>query len=40
VLSGRLADGPGGLRRGFVCSAIVLALAALAGSRQRSLDGK
>lgn len=37
VLSGRLADGPGGLQRGFVCSAIVLALAALAGSRQRAL---
>jgi predicted MFS family arabinose efflux permease len=36
-LSGRLADGPGGLQRGFVCSAIVLALAALAGSRQRAL---
>ena len=36
-LSGRLADGPGGLQRGFVCSAIVLALAAVAGSRQRPL---
>jgi predicted MFS family arabinose efflux permease len=36
-LSGQLADGPGGLRRGFLCSAIVLALAALAGSRQRPL---
>lgn len=38
-LSGRLADGPGGLQRGFVCSAIVLLLAALAGSRQRPLEG-
>ena len=36
-LSGRLADGPGGLARGFVCSAIVLALGALLGSRQRPL---
>jgi predicted MFS family arabinose efflux permease len=36
-LSGHLADGPGGLRRGFLCSAIVLALGALAGSRQRPL---
>ena len=36
-LSGHLADGPGGLRRGFLCSAIVLALAALAASRQRPL---
>jgi predicted MFS family arabinose efflux permease len=36
-LSGRLADGPGGLRRGFVCSAIVLALAALIALRQRPL---
>jgi predicted MFS family arabinose efflux permease len=37
-LTGRLADGPGGLQRGFVCSAIVLALGALLGSRQRPLD--
>ena len=36
-LSGRLADGPGGLRRGFLCSAIVLALGALVGWRQRAL---
>ncbi len=36
-LSGRLADGPGGLRRGFLCSAIVLALAALIALRQRPL---
>ena len=36
-LSGRLADGPGGLRRGFLCSAIVLALGALIGWRQRAL---
>jgi predicted MFS family arabinose efflux permease len=36
-LSGRLADGPGGLARGFVCSAIVLALGALFGWRQRPL---
>ncbi len=36
-LSGRLADGPGGLSRGFVCSAIVLALGAAFGSRQRPL---
>ncbi len=36
-LSGRLADGPGGLARGFVCSAIVLALGAACGSRQRPL---
>ena len=36
-LSGRLADGPGGLGRGFICSAIVLALGALLGSRQRPL---
>jgi predicted MFS family arabinose efflux permease len=36
-LSGRLADGPGGLSRGFACSAIVLALGALFGSRQRPL---
>ena len=36
-LSGRLADGPGGLARGFVCSAIVLALGAVSGSRQRPL---
>jgi predicted MFS family arabinose efflux permease len=36
-LSGLLADGPGGLRRGFLCSAIVLALGALSGSRQRPL---
>ena len=36
-LTGRLADGPGGLQRGFVCSAIVLALGAVLGSRQRPL---
>jgi predicted MFS family arabinose efflux permease len=36
-LSGRLADGPGGLARGFVCSAAVLALGALIASRQRPL---
>lgn len=36
-LSGRLADGPGGLRRGFLFSAIVLALAAVIALRQRSL---
>ena len=36
-LSGRLADGPGGLAHGFVFSAIVLALGALLGSRQRPL---
>jgi predicted MFS family arabinose efflux permease len=36
-LTGRLADGPGGLRRGFLCSAIVLALGALVASRQRPL---
>jgi len=36
-LSGLLADGPGGLRRGFPCSAIVLALGAAFGSRQRPL---
>ncbi|MCK9686520.1 YbfB/YjiJ family MFS transporter [Scleromatobacter humisilvae] len=36
-LIGRLADGPGGLQRGFVCSAIVLALGALCASRQRPL---
>ena len=36
-LSGRLADGPGGLGRGFVFSAIVLALGALLGARQRPL---
>ncbi len=36
-LSGRLADGPGGLARGFACSAIVLALGALIASRQRPL---
>ena len=39
-LSGRLADGPGGLARGFVCSAIVLALGAAFGSRQRPLEGR
>ncbi len=37
TLTGRLADGPGGLRRGFVCSAIVLALGALLATRQRAL---
>ena len=36
-LSGRLADGPGGLRRGLLCSAIVLALGALVAWRQRPL---
>ena len=36
-LTGHLADGPGGLQRGFVCSAIVLALGAAFGSRQRPL---
>ena len=36
-LIGHLADGAGGLQRGFVCSAIVLALGALFGSRQRPL---
>jgi len=36
-LSGLLADGAGGLRRGFLFSAIVLALGALLGSRQRPL---
>ena len=36
-LSGRLADGPGGLRRGFICSAVVLALGALVAWRQRPL---
>jgi predicted MFS family arabinose efflux permease len=37
-LSGHLADGPGGLRRGFLCSAIVLALGAVFGTRQRPLQ--
>ena len=37
-LLGRLADGPGGLRRGFVCSAIVLALSAVFAARQRPLN--
>ena len=36
-LSGHLADGPGGLGRGFVFSSIVLALGAVLGSRQRPL---
>ena len=36
-LSGRLADGPGGLGRGFVFSSIVLALGAVLASRQRPL---
>jgi predicted MFS family arabinose efflux permease len=36
-LSGRLADGPGGLHRGFLCSAIALAIGALIASRQRPL---
>jgi len=36
-LTGRLADGPGGLARGFLCSALVLALGALIGWRQRPL---
>ncbi len=39
-LSGRLADGPGGLARGFVCSAAVLALGALIASRQRPLPSQ
>jgi len=39
-LSGRLADGPGGLTRGFVCSAIVLALGAAIASRQRPLGSQ
>jgi len=38
TLTGLLADGPGGLRRGFVCSAIVLALGALLATRQRPLE--
>ena len=37
-LTGHLADGAGGLQRGFVCSAIVLALGAAFGSRQRPLN--
>jgi predicted MFS family arabinose efflux permease len=37
-LTGHLADGAGGLQRGFVCSAIVLALGAVFGSRQRPLQ--
>jgi len=36
-LTGRLADGPGGLQHGFVCSAIVLAVGAALGARQRPL---
>ena len=36
-LTGHLADGPGGLQRGFLCSAIVLALGAVFGARQRPL---
>ena len=36
-LSGHLADGPGGLARGFVFSAIVLALGAVLAVRQRPL---
>ena len=36
-LTGWLSDGPGGLRRGFVGSAIALALGALAAARQRPL---
>jgi len=39
-LSGRLADGPGGLARGFVFSAIVLALGAALGARQRPLPAR
>ncbi|MFL6700278.1 MAG: YbfB/YjiJ family MFS transporter [Vitreoscilla sp.] len=39
-LTGRLADGPGGLARGFLCSAIVLALGALIGWRQRPLTAR
>ena len=37
VLVGWVADGPGGLQRGFVLSAAVLALGALFAARQRSL---
>jgi predicted MFS family arabinose efflux permease len=36
-LTGWLADGPGGLRRGFVCSAVALALGAVLAWRQRPL---
>jgi predicted MFS family arabinose efflux permease len=36
-LTGWLADGPGGLRRGFVCSAVSLALGAALAARQRGL---
>jgi len=36
-LVGWVADGPGGLARGFVCSAVVLALGSLIASRQRAL---
>ncbi len=37
-LVGLVADGPGGLERGFVISATVLALGALLASRQRSIN--
>jgi predicted MFS family arabinose efflux permease len=37
-LVGWVADGPGGLQRGFVLSAALLALGALAASRQRALQ--
>jgi predicted MFS family arabinose efflux permease len=36
-LVGWLADGPGGLQRGFVWSAVLLALGALAAARQKAL---
>ncbi|RZU02190.1 YbfB/YjiJ family MFS transporter [Rivibacter subsaxonicus] len=36
-LVGWVADGPGGLARGFICSAAVLAFGALLASRQRAL---
>jgi predicted MFS family arabinose efflux permease len=39
-LSGHLADGPGGLARGFVFSAIVLALGAVLAVRQRPLASR
>jgi predicted MFS family arabinose efflux permease len=37
TLTGRLADGGGGLRRGFACSALALAIGALLATRQRPL---
>jgi len=40
ALVGWIADGPGGLVRGFVVSAGLLALAALLASRQRPLDAR